>query len=114
MPMARRSSRRHGTLPPEFAAWIAIRSRDPANEVWCSFVDFYLDVGPRPSWRHLVVRDDPAGGFEPGNAPRVVNNCAFTQDADFLVGDLVSLCRRPEQARIQAGSSRAQSADSSA
>ena len=68
MPMARRSSRRHGTLPPEFAAWSAIRSRDPANEVWCSFVDFYLDVGPRPSWRHLVVRDDPAGGFEPGNA----------------------------------------------
>jgi hypothetical protein len=66
--MATRSSHRHGTLPPEFAAWIAIRSRDPANEVWCSFVDFYFDVGPRPSWRHLLIRDDPAGDFSPGNA----------------------------------------------
>ena len=68
MPMARRLSHRHGTVPPEFSAWRAIRSRDPANEVWCSFVDFYLDVGPRPSWRHLLIRDDPTAEFGPGNA----------------------------------------------
>ena len=68
MPMATRLSHRHGTLPPEFAAWIAIRSRDSANEVWCSFVDFYLDVGPRPSWRHLLIRDNPTGEFGPSNA----------------------------------------------
>jgi hypothetical protein len=52
---------RRQTLPPEFSAWVAIRSRDPASERWCSFVDFYLDVGPRPSWRHLLIGDDPTG-----------------------------------------------------
>jgi hypothetical protein len=57
---------RRQTLPPEFSAWIAIRSRDP-NEVWCSFVEFYLDVGKRPTWRHLVIRTDPAGEFSPDN-----------------------------------------------
>jgi hypothetical protein len=30
--------------------------------------NFYFDVGPRPSWRHLVIRDDPGRPFEPGNA----------------------------------------------
>jgi hypothetical protein len=31
-------------------------------------VNFYFDVGPRPSRRHLVIRDDPTGAFEPSNA----------------------------------------------
>jgi len=31
-------------------------------------VNFYLDVGKRPSWRHLLIRDEPTGEFEPGNA----------------------------------------------
>jgi len=68
MPMARRSSHRHGTLPPAFAAWLAIRSRGPICERRGSFSNFYADVGPRPSWRHLLVRDNPAGALEPGNA----------------------------------------------
>jgi hypothetical protein len=25
-------------------------------------------VGTRPTWRHLLIRDDPAGAFGPGNA----------------------------------------------
>jgi hypothetical protein len=51
-----------------FAAWLAIRSRGPVFERWRSFVQFYRDVGPRPSWRRLVIRTDPTGEFEPGNA----------------------------------------------
>jgi hypothetical protein len=35
---------------------------------WRSFSNFYFDVGKRPSWRHLLIRDDPAGEFSPGNA----------------------------------------------
>ncbi|MBR0825162.1 hypothetical protein JQ596_06425 [Bradyrhizobium manausense] len=35
---------------------------------WRFFPAFYRDVGGRPSWRHLFVRDDPSGAFEPGNA----------------------------------------------
>ena len=50
------------------AAWLAIRSRGPVCERWRSFPSFYLDVGPRPSWRHLLIRNDMAGDFEPGNA----------------------------------------------
>jgi hypothetical protein len=41
-----------------FAAWVAIRSRGPICERWCSFSNFYFDVGKRPSWRHLLIRDD--------------------------------------------------------
>jgi hypothetical protein len=26
----------------------------------------YFDVGKRPLWRHLLIRDDPTGAFEPG------------------------------------------------
>jgi hypothetical protein len=38
------------------------------RERWRSFANFYADVGKRPSWRHLVIRDDPTGAFEPGHA----------------------------------------------
>ena len=57
-----------GQRSPVFAAWRAIRSRGPLCRRWRAFPNFYADVGPRPSWRHLVIRDDPTGAFEPGNA----------------------------------------------
>jgi hypothetical protein len=53
---------------PVFSGWSAIRSRGPVCDRWRSFPYFYADVGKRPSWRHLVIRDDPSGAFEPGNA----------------------------------------------
>jgi predicted DNA-binding ribbon-helix-helix protein len=28
----------------------------------------HFDVGKRPTWRHLLIRDDPTGEFGPGNA----------------------------------------------
>jgi hypothetical protein len=52
------------------AAWLAILSRGPGCERWRSFAQLYSGVGPRPSWRHLLMRDDPTGAFEPGNADR--------------------------------------------
>jgi hypothetical protein len=33
-----------------------------------SFPNFYADVDKRPSWRHLLICDDPTGAFEPGKA----------------------------------------------
>jgi hypothetical protein len=51
-----------------FAMWLAIQSRGPVCERWRSFGNFYADVGNKPSWRHLLIRDDPTGAFEPGNA----------------------------------------------
>jgi hypothetical protein len=59
---------RRGRRSPALSAWIAIRLRDPACERWCSFAQFFADVGERPSWRHLMIRDDPTGVFEPSNA----------------------------------------------
>ena len=51
---------------PVFAAWLAIM-RGPVCARWRSFSNFYSDVHPKPSWRHLLVRDDPTGAFGPGN-----------------------------------------------
>jgi hypothetical protein len=48
--------------------WLAIQRRGPVCERWKSFSVFYSDVHPKPSWRHLLIRDDPTGAFEPGNA----------------------------------------------
>jgi hypothetical protein len=59
---------RRGHRSPVFAAWLAIRSRGKVCERWRSFSNFYFDVGKRPSWRHLQIRDDSSGGFSPGNA----------------------------------------------
>jgi hypothetical protein len=53
---------------PVFALWLAIQKRGPVCERWRSFSNFYFDVGKPPSWRHLLIRDDPAGAFSPGNA----------------------------------------------
>jgi len=44
------------------------RQRMRVCDRWRSFANFYLDVGRRPSWRHLLIRDDATGEFGPGNA----------------------------------------------
>ena len=61
-------TRRHGTLPPVFATWLAIKPRGGVCERWLNFAAFLNDVGERPSWRRLLIRDDPTGEFGPGNA----------------------------------------------
>jgi hypothetical protein len=33
---------------------------------WRSFAASYADVGNRPTWRPLPIRDDPIGEFAPG------------------------------------------------
>jgi hypothetical protein len=57
-----------GGSTPEFSAWLAIRSRGPVCRRWHAYPNFHRDVGPRPSWRHLLIRDDTSRPFEPGNA----------------------------------------------
>jgi hypothetical protein len=53
---------RRGQYPPVFAAWLAIQ-RGPCCQRWRSFANFYADVGERPTWRHLLIRDDPTGAL---------------------------------------------------
>jgi hypothetical protein len=48
--------------------WQAIRRRGPLCRRWRAYPNFHRDVGPKPSWRHLVIRDNPAGEFSPTNA----------------------------------------------
>jgi hypothetical protein len=67
MTTGNRTHDRRGQYPPVFTAWLAIRYLGPVCERWRSFPSFYLDVGPRPSRRHLLIRNDTAGDFEPGN-----------------------------------------------
>jgi len=56
-------------IPNTFPAGCArAASCHAADERWRSFPNFYFDVGKRPTWRHLLIRDDPAGAFEPCNA----------------------------------------------
>jgi hypothetical protein len=69
----------HGSIKPEgrrrwtiAGGWgnrRAVQPRQrPASRRWRAYPNFYFDVGRRPSWRHLLIRDDPTGEFEPGNA----------------------------------------------
>jgi hypothetical protein len=51
-----------------FAMWLAIQRRGPVCERWRSFGNFYRDVHPKPTWRHLLVRDDTRRPFSPNNA----------------------------------------------
>jgi len=55
-------------MSPVFAAWQVIRKRSPLCERWGAFPNFARDVGPRPSWRCLIIRDDPSAEFSPSNA----------------------------------------------
>ena len=65
---ARRTSARRRRRSPMFAMWLAIQKRGPVCERWRDFGTFFRDVSPRPSWRHLLVRSEPAGEFSPTNA----------------------------------------------
>ncbi|MCD9821626.1 hypothetical protein [Bradyrhizobium japonicum] len=55
------------SMSPTFSAWLAIKRR-PICKRWLAYPNFHRDVGPKPSWRHLLIRDDVTGVFEPGNA----------------------------------------------
>jgi len=63
-----RTGRWRGRRSPLFNAWLAIQRRGRVCERWRSFSNFYFDVGKRPTWQHLLTRDDPAGEFSPNNA----------------------------------------------
>jgi hypothetical protein len=47
---------------------MAALARGPVCDRWRKFGNFYADVGKRPTWRHLLIRDDTRRPFEPGNA----------------------------------------------
>jgi hypothetical protein len=65
--MRTRRSARRKRRSPVFNTWLAIQKRGRVCERWRSFGVFYADVGKQPSWRHLLIRDDTSGAFEPGN-----------------------------------------------
>lgn len=68
---------------PEYVSWSAMRGRcncetDPAYvkyggrgikvcEAWGDFLQFYSDMGPRPSLAHSIERLDNDGDYTPGN-----------------------------------------------
>lgn len=60
---------------PEYDIWLAVirtRPRSLVQPAWRvadgqGFLSFLRDVGPRPSPRHRLVRQDPKAGFRPGN-----------------------------------------------
>ena len=77
-------TRTHGmTGTPEHRTWnnMLNRCRNPATsryeryggrgirvcERWWSFENFYADMGPRPSDKHSIERNDVNGNYEPGN-----------------------------------------------
>jgi hypothetical protein len=64
---ARRTTVRRKLPPPEFVAWKAIMEGGCCLR-WRCYVKFRRVVGKKPSWAHLVVRDDPTAEFGPRNA----------------------------------------------
>jgi hypothetical protein len=54
-----RTNHRRRRRSPVFSTWLAIQRRGSVCQRWRSFSNFYFDVGKRPSWRHLLIRDDP-------------------------------------------------------
>jgi len=66
--MARGNRTNVWRMSPLFSTWTAIKLRGPICKRCLEYPNFYFDVGPKPSWRHLLLRDDPTGEFGPGNA----------------------------------------------
>lgn len=82
--MGRRNSGQGGlSTSPEYQVWRNMISRcmDAANvsfddyggrgitvcERWLEFLNFYADMGPRPTRSHSIDRIDNDRGYEPGN-----------------------------------------------
>jgi hypothetical protein len=73
----------HGmTNSPEFTSWTAMKKRCYENggrdryrekgitvcDRWLhSFANFFADMGPKPSPRHTIERENNSGNYEPGN-----------------------------------------------
>lgn len=77
-------ARTHGmTGTPEYRSWRAMWNRCTNEKLerypryggrgirvcdrWKSFENFYADMGPRPSAKHSLERDEVDGNYEPGN-----------------------------------------------
>lgn len=74
---------RKGNRSPEYSVWSAMLARCENETVphfsryggrgikvcerWHEFANFLSDMGPRPSLRHSIERDDNNGNYEPGN-----------------------------------------------
>jgi hypothetical protein len=47
----------------EYTTWLAIQKRGPICRRWRCYANFIRDVGPKPSWRHLLIRADTSREF---------------------------------------------------
>ena len=54
-------------VTPEYHIWRVIMARGCCRR-WRCFINFRRDVGAKPSWRHLLIRDDTSREFGPDNA----------------------------------------------
>lgn len=68
---------------------------------WMSFINFYADMGPRPSNKHSIERQNVNGNYEPGNcywatlieqANNKRNNVVFSIDGQNI--SRMDLCRK--------------------
>ena len=64
---SRRTKVRCKPLTPEYSRWLAIQKRGPICRRWKCYANFLRDVGRRPSWRHLLIRQNVSGEFSPDN-----------------------------------------------
>lgn len=99
---------------PEYRVWAKMRARcrhrDNKNyggrgilvcERWGAFEKFFADMGPRPSIKHSIEREDVNGNYEPGNcrwATHVeqMRNTRVSVTVD-LYGECVNVSAKCEQ-----------------